>query len=93
MYKGPYNKFRFTRYMSKAYSKPSIKIMLANSNGNNIVQQNDISWSNLIRGKDALIQMNKNTNIELFTPKEILFQIPNVVVSINNSLNLKYWIE
>jgi len=43
MYKGPYNKFRFTRYMSKAYSKPSIKIMLANSNGNNIVQQNDIS--------------------------------------------------
>lgn len=79
--------------MSKACSKPSINIMLANSSGNNIVQQNDISWSNLIRGKDALIHMNKNTNIELFTPKEILLKIPNDVVSIKNSLRLKYWIE
>lgn len=30
--------------------------------GNNIVQQNDISWSNLIRGNNARAQTKKRTS-------------------------------
>lgn len=46
-----------------------IKIMNANNKGNNTIQQNDINWSNLILGNEALTQMKTKTNIELFNPK------------------------
>lgn len=37
--------------------------------GINIVQQNDINWSNRILGNEALTQIKRNTRIELFNPK------------------------
>lgn len=37
--------------------------------GNKIVQQNDISWSYLILGKDALTQINTKTIAHVFNPK------------------------
>ena len=51
------------------YNNEGISIINANRIGNNTVQQNDISWSNLILGNDALTQMKTNTIIELFIPK------------------------
>ena len=48
---------------------PGIIIIIAKRIGNKIVQQNVINWSKRILGKEALIQINENTNIELFNPK------------------------
>lgn len=45
-----------------------IKIIIANNKGNKTVQQNDINWSNLILGNEALTHMKRKTNIELFNP-------------------------
>ena len=44
--------------------------------GNNIVQQKDINWSNLILGKEALTHMKINTIIEVLTPKTKLNNKP-----------------
>ncbi len=41
----------------------------ANKIGNNTVQQNPISWSSKIIGKEALVQINIKIRIELFNPK------------------------
>ena len=49
----------------------------AKSRGNKTTQQKDINWSNLILGKDALIQMNANTRI--------LDLIPRIRADINPS--------
>jgi len=37
--------------------------------GNKIVQLNDINWSNLIRGNEALTQINVNIIIHVLSPK------------------------
>jgi hypothetical protein len=44
--------------------------------GKSFVQQKDINWSNLILGKEALIQMNKNIKILVFIPKNNPCKIP-----------------
>lgn len=56
---------------SKLNKIQGISIINANNKGNNTVQQNDINWSNLIRGKDALHQINIKTNIEDLIPNII----------------------
>ena len=72
------------------YSNEGISIINANRIGNNTVQQNDISWSNLILGNDALTQMKTNTIIELFIPKVTPDNSPSTEELVNNSLNAKY---
>ena len=42
--------------------------MKAITTGNKTVQQNDINWSNLIRGKEALTHMNINIIIQALNP-------------------------
>lgn len=44
-------------------------MIIPNIKGNKTVQQKDINWSNLIRGNEALVQINTNIIIELFIPK------------------------
>ena len=41
--------------------------------GNNTVQENDISWSKRILGKEALTQIKVNINIHDFTANIILY--------------------
>jgi hypothetical protein len=43
--------------------------MNAKINGNNSVQQKDINWSYLIRGKLARTHININTMIQVLNPK------------------------
>lgn len=45
--------------------------------GSNTVQQNDISWSNLIRGKDARAQTNTKNIIQVFSPNIKPYKIPS----------------
>lgn len=80
----------FMKKIPNMYNNDGINIMNANKIGNNTVQQNDINWSNLILGKDALTQMKINTIIELFIPKVKLDNNPSTEELVNNSLNAKY---
>lgn len=43
-----------------------------------MVQQKDISWSNLIRGNEALAQMNIKIIIQDFTPKDKPYDNPSI---------------
>lgn len=54
--------------MSKLYTIHGIKTIKAITIGNSIVQENDISWSNRILGKEALTQMNTKIIIQDFIP-------------------------
>lgn len=49
--------------------------------GSNTVQQNDISWSNLIRGKDARAQTKTKNIILVFTPNIKPYNIPSNIGS------------
>jgi hypothetical protein len=80
----------FMKKIPNMYNNDGINIINANKIGNNTVQQNDISWSNLILGKDALTQIKINTIIELFIPKVKLDNNPSTEELVNNSLNAKY---
>jgi hypothetical protein len=82
--------FTFTTVIPNIYNKQGINIIKANKIGNNTVQQNDINWSNLILGKEALTQININIIIELFIPKVILCKKPSTEELVKISLNLKY---
>ena len=82
--------FTFTTVIPNIYNKQGINIIKANKRGNNTVQQNDINWSNLILGKEALTQININIIIELFIPKVILCKKPSTEELVKISLNLKY---
>lgn len=57
--------------MKKSNTKitQGIKKIKANTNGKNFVQHKLINWSNLILGKDARIQINKKTKMDIFKPK------------------------
>ena len=59
----------FIKNASNWYNIHGIKTINANNKGNKTVQQNDINWSNLILGNEALTQINTKTKIELFNPK------------------------
>ena len=54
--------------MSLLYIIHGTNIIIPNSIGKNIVQQNLISSSNLILGNEALAHINVNINRELFKP-------------------------
>jgi len=82
--------FTFTTVIPNIYNKQGINIIKANKIGNNTVQQNDINWSNLILGKEALTQININIIIELFIPKVILCKNPSTEELVKISLSLKY---
>ena len=82
--------FTFTTVIPNIYNKQGINIIKANKIGNNTVQQNDINWSNLILGKEALTQININIIIELFIPKVILCKKPSTEELVKISLSLKY---
>ena len=45
--------------------------------GNNFNQQKDISWSNRILGKDALIHMNVNIIEQAFVPNINPYKLPS----------------
>ena len=64
--------------------------MNANNIGNSTVQQNDINWSNLILGNEALTHIKINTIIELLIPKVILDKRPSIDELVKISLKLKY---
>ena len=59
----------FNKKISNWNKIQGIKIINANNKGNKTVQQNDINWSNLILGNEALTHIKVKINIELFTPK------------------------
>lgn len=80
----------FIKNIPNIYNNEGINIINANNIGNNTVQQNDINWSNLILGNEALTQMKINTIIELFIPKVKLDNSPSTEELVNNSLNAKY---
>ena len=82
--------FTFTTVIPNIYNKQGINIIKANKIGNNTVQQNDINWSNLILGKEALTQININIIIELFIPKVILCKNPSTEELVKISLSSKY---
>ncbi len=53
----------------KLYIIAGTSIIIAKIIGNNTVQQNPINWSNLIRGNEALVQINTKIMKELLIPK------------------------
>lgn len=64
--------------ISKLYKMQGTKIINAITIGNNTVQQKDINWSYLIRGKDARDHMNTKIIIQALSP----ITIPPITVPI-----------
>ena len=64
-----YNMLIFIKNASNWNKIQGIKTMKANNKGSKTVQQNDINWSNLILGNEALTQIKTNTKNELFKPR------------------------
>ena len=58
-----------TGIISKLYKIQGTKTINAITIGKRIVQLKDINWSYLIRGKDALTQINVNTIRQVLIPK------------------------
>lgn len=56
--KGTANKEILAGIISKLYRIQGTRTIKAITIGNKTVQQNDINWSNLIRGKEALAWLN-----------------------------------
>ena len=83
-----YSSAIFIGIISKLYSKQGTSTINAITIGSNIVQLNNINWSNLIRGKDALTQIKVNIIIEDFTPKFIPYNIPSIKGLEKNSILL-----
>ena len=64
-----YNKLILLGIISKLYNIQGTKIIKAITIGNNIVQQKDINWSNLILGNEALAHIKTNIIMQDFIPK------------------------
>lgn len=64
--------------ISKAYKIQGSNIMKAITNGKSIVQQNAISWSYRILGKEALPHMNTNIMTQALDPKVRPYIIPSI---------------
>jgi len=65
---GKYNKEISAGRVSKLYKIQGTNIISAITMGNMIVQQNDINWSNLIRGNDALTHIKIKIIIQVLSP-------------------------
>ena len=74
----PLNKVIFKDIILVTYITQGNSIIIATTIGNNIVQQSDISWSNLILGKEALAHINVKIQIQAL--------IPNITLDIVFSL-------
>lgn len=64
--------------MSKLYMIQGASTIKAITIGNNIVQENDISWSKRILGKEALTHIKTNTIIQDFIPIVRPYIIPSI---------------
>ena len=64
--------------ISKLYIIQGTTTIKAITTGNRIVQENDISWSKRILGKDALTHIKTNTIIHDLTPKVKPDTIPSI---------------
>lgn len=71
--------------ISKVYNIQGTIIINEITMGNNTVQQNNISWSKRILGKEALIHINVNIIIELFKPKAKVYNVPCIIGLHNKS--------
>ena len=67
----------FVGIISKLYIIQGTNIIKAITTGNKIVQLNNINWSNLIRGNDALTQIKVNIKIEDLSPILTPYNIPS----------------
>ena len=70
--------------ISKLYTIQGINTIKAMIIGKSIVQENDINWSNLIRGKEALVQIN----IKIITHDLIPIVKPDIIPSSKGVLNI-----
>jgi hypothetical protein len=61
----------------KVYITQGTSTMIPIIIGNSTVQQNNISWSNLILGNEALTQININIIKLDFRPKIIPYRLPS----------------
>ncbi len=73
--------------ISKLYSIQGTSTTKAITIGNNIVQQKDINWSNLILGNEALAHIKVKIIIHDFTPKVIPYNNPSIK-GLENKLSL-----
>ena len=73
-----YNREILLGIMSKLYIIHGTNTINAMTIGNNIVQENDISWSKRILGKDALTQIKTKTITQAFTPSVRPYIIPSI---------------
>lgn len=64
--------------IANPYIRQGAKTIIPITIGNKIVQLNNINWSNLIRGKEALTQIKVNTIIQDLKPKLIPYNIPSI---------------
>jgi hypothetical protein len=72
------NSATFEGIISKLNKVQGTKKIKAITIGNNMVQQNDISWSKRILGNEARAQMNIKIIIQDFRPKFTLYNNPSV---------------
>lgn len=78
-----YSRKTLVGMISKAYKIQGSDIIKAITNGKSIVQQNDISWSYRILGKEALTHMNMNIMTQVLNPKVRPYVIPSIKGSLN----------
>lgn len=64
--------------IANPYITQGAKTMNPITIGNKIVQLNNINWSNLIRGKEALTQIKVNTIKQDLKPKLKPYNIPSI---------------
>ena len=69
--------------ISKLNTKQGINIIKHITIGSNIVQENDISWSKRILGKEALTHIKTKIIIQVFAP----IVKPDIIPSINGADN------
>ena len=70
-------------------NKHGIIKIKATTIGNNFNQQNDINWSNLILGNEALIHINVNIIKQDFIPKNNPYKDPSNILLSNKENCLK----
>ena len=71
-----YNMFKLLGIISKLYSIQGTSTINAITIGKSIVQQNDINWSYLILGNEALTHINVKIIKQLFNPNVKLYSKP-----------------
>ena len=64
--------------ISKLYKIHGSNIIKAITNGNSMVQQNDINWSYRILGKEALTHIKINIIMQAFSPNVKPYTNPSI---------------